>query len=108
MSANFTVTPNGFTDPNGKAWSARGLNVDLDEALSNLQGMVRNYPGVTIVRVVCNGNSDTFANIDPVVQAYTSKGIVVELEDHADSQNGDNTGWYTMLANAYKNNPLVF
>ena len=108
MSVNFTVTQKGFTDPNGRAWSARGVNVDRWDALQNLQGIQQNYPGVTMVRVVCLGGSDTLADIDPIVQAYTSKGIVVELEDHADSQGGDNTGWYTMLANAYKSNPLVF
>jgi hypothetical protein len=105
---HFSVTTSGFTAPDGQPWNARGLNVDLSDAMDNLQGILRNYSGTTMVRVVCNGDTDTLANIDPVVQAYTAKGIVVELEDHADSQGGGNTGWYTMLANAYKNNPLVF
>jgi hypothetical protein len=104
----FTVNVTGFTAPNGQPWNAHGLNVDLGDALQNLKGIVQNYPGMSMARVVANGNTDTLANIDPIVQAYTSKGIVVELEDHADSQNGNNTGWYSMLANAYKNNPYVF
>jgi hypothetical protein len=108
--SSFTVTKNGFTDPNGVAWNARGLNVDLSDALQNLQGIEQNYPGVTMVRLVCVADraADSLSAIDKVVQAYTAKGIVVEIEDHGDSQNGDNTGWYTQLANAYKNNPLVF
>ncbi|MBV8614681.1 MAG: cellulase family glycosylhydrolase, partial [Acetobacteraceae bacterium] len=107
-SSTFTVGLNGFTAPNGASWNMKGLDVDVSDALQNLQGIEANYPGLTAIRLVCNGNTDTPASIQPIVQAYTSKGIVVEIEDHADSQNGDNTGWYTQMAQAYKDNPLVF
>ena len=41
-----------------------------------------------------------------MVQEYTAKGVVVEIEDH--SGNGDNVAWYQQMATAYKGNPLVF
>jgi hypothetical protein len=71
----FTVNVNGFTAPNGQPWNAHGLNVDLGDALQNLKGIVQNYRGMSMARVVANGNTDTLANIDPIVQAYTSKGL---------------------------------
>jgi hypothetical protein len=41
-----------------------------------------------------------------VVQEYTSKGVVIQIEDHGGNE--DNVAWYAQMAQAYKNNPRVF
>ena len=104
----FTTNVNGFTAPNGQAWVPKGMNVDLSDALQNLQGIEKNYPGTNFVRLVTVADRDSVSSIAPVVQAYTAKGITVEIEDHGDSQGGGNTGWYSSVASTFKNNPYVF
>jgi len=44
-------------------------------------------------------------SIDKVIQEYTSRGIVVEAENH--SADVGNIGWYSEMAAKYKDNPLV-
>jgi hypothetical protein len=108
-TGHFTVTgTGGFKDHNGVAWAAKGANVDVWDAMANLNGILSHFHGLTMVRVVCRAGTDSFALIDQVVQAYTSHGIVVELEDHSDSMSGNNVAWYQTLATTYKNNPRVF
>lgn len=107
-SKGFVINGADFIGPDGKKWSARGLNVDIWDAQQNLPGILKNYPGLTMIRLVTLGSKDTLATIDPVVKAITSQRIVVEIEDHEDSQSGRNIAYYSMLAAAYKDNPYVF
>ncbi len=108
--ANFTTSAKGgFVAPNGQSWSMRGLDMDVKDALPAIQGsLLQDYPGLTAIRLVCNAGADTAQSLAPIIDAYTSKGIVVELEDHWDTNNGGNTGWYSSIASAYKDNPYVF
>jgi hypothetical protein len=104
-AANFAVSANGgFTDPNGQAWSMRGLNAGVQDALQGFPNVMQQFPGMTAIRLNTGGN-DSPAAINQVVQEYTSKGIVVEIEDH--SGNPNNVAWYQQMATAYKGNPLV-
>ena len=104
-AANFTVSANGgFTDPNGQAWSMRGLNAGVQDALQGFPNVMQQFPGMTAIRLNTGGNDDPAA-INQVVQEYTGKGVVVEIEDH--SGNANNVAWYQQMASTYKNNPLV-
>ncbi|HXA26921.1 MAG TPA: cellulase family glycosylhydrolase [Acetobacteraceae bacterium] len=104
---NFTVSAtSGFAAPNGQPWTMRGLNAGVQDALQGFANVLTDYPGLTAIRLNVVPGSDSAASIDQVVQEYTAKGIVVEIEDH--SGNGDNVAWYQQMATAYKGNPLVF
>lgn len=102
----FTVTPNGITDPSGKPFVAKGLDVDAKDALQNLQGLQTTFPGLNMVRLVAVASAgDNAQTLQPIIDAYTQKGIVVEVEDHSDSADAS---WYTAIYNANKNNPYVW
>jgi len=58
--------------------------------------------------LVANGNSDTAQSLAPAIKALRDRGIVVVVEDHADSQGGANTGWYSSMASAYGGDPGVW
>jgi hypothetical protein len=104
--ANFTVSATGFVASNGQPWTMRGLDAGVQDALQGFPGVLTDYPGLTAIRLNCDPSNDSAASIAQVVQEYTAKGVVVEIEDH--SGNGDNVAWYQQMATAYKDNPLVF
>jgi Cellulase (glycosyl hydrolase family 5) len=105
--ANFTVTASGgFVAPNGISWTMRGLNAGVQDALQGFGNVLKDYPGLTAIRLNCDSGNDSAASIAQVVQEYTAAGIVVEVEDH--SGNGDNVAWYQQMATMFKGNPLVF
>jgi hypothetical protein len=107
-SGSFHVSLNGFTDNNGHAWRMRGLNATVDDALQGFGNVLIDYPGLSAIRLNCDPGSDSDQAIDQVVQLYTGRGVIVEIEDHADTNNGDNVGWYQRMAQSYKTNPRVF
>ena len=105
--ANFTVTASGgFVAPNGTPWTMRGLNAGVQDALQGFGNVLKDYPGLTAIRLNCDSGNDSAASIAQVVQEYTAAGVVVEIEDH--SGNGDNVAWYQQMATMFKGNPLVF
>src|SRR3984885_3331537 len=106
-TSNFTVTASGgFVAPNGTPWTMRGLNAGVQDALQGFGNVLKDYPGLTAIRLNCDSGNDSAASIAQVVQEYTAAGIVVEVEDH--SGNGDNVAWYQQMATMFKGNPLVF
>ena len=106
-TSNFTVSATGgFVAPNGQPWAMRGLDAGVQDALQGFPGVLTDYPGLTAIRLNVVPGSDSAASIDQVVQEYTAKGVVVEIEDH--SGNGDNVAWYQQMATAYKGNSHVF
>jgi hypothetical protein len=105
---SFTVSSGGFRDPNGNAWTMRGLNAGVQDALDGFGNVLSDYPGLTAIRLNCDPDNDSLAAIDQVVQEYTGRGVVVEVEDHADSAGGDNVGWYQQMAQKYQGNARVF
>ena len=104
----FTVSSSGFRDPNGNAWTMRGLNAGVQDALDGFGNVLSDYPGLTAIRLNCDPDNDSLAAIDQVVQEYSARGVVVEVEDHADSAGGDNVAWYQQMAQRYKTNARVF
>lgn len=108
-SSIFTVSATGgFIDPAGNSWSMRGLNATPQDCIiwSNPDTVLAQYPGLTCIRLNCNTGSDTDADIDDTVKAYTARGVVVQIEDHGGNQ--ANLAWYTKMATLYKSNPYVF
>jgi len=103
----FRVTASGFTDPAGRPWSMRGVNIDTWTAMPLVDGMLRNYPTLTAVRGVAVADRQTPESLDELVFTLTGRGIFIVLEDHGDSQGGRNIDWYVAVAKRYKDNPLV-
>jgi hypothetical protein len=104
---NYTVSATlGFAKGNGQPWNMKGLNATVQDALQGFPMVLQQYPGLTAIRLNCVPGTDSSASIAQVVQQYTARGVVVEIEDH--SGIGDNVAWYQEMANAYKANPQVF
>ena len=107
VTSNFTVSASGgFVASNGTPWTMRGLNAGVQDALQGFGNVLKDYPGLTAIRLNCDSGNDSAASIAQVVQEYTAAGVVVEIEDH--SGNGDNVAWYQQMATMFKDNPLVF
>src|SRR4051812_26616502 len=112
--ANFTVSLNsGFIDPNGHPWSMRGLNAQAPDALVGFPNVLTDYPGLTAIRLAASSGgpfnpADSLATIQQIVQEYTARGVVVELELHYGNGYESDVSWYQQMAQAFKGNPLVF
>jgi hypothetical protein len=127
-AAGFTVDGATILDPNGQPFVAKGVNVsgmnwtwarptvpDID--------LIANCWKFNLVRVnsflflgqIRYPQHDTNNNLDAIVRAFTSRGIVVVLEAH-DRIGGYYLGadldtlvrWYTDLATRYRDNPYVW
>ncbi|MGA8196066.1 MAG: hypothetical protein WB902_22150, partial [Acetobacteraceae bacterium] len=73
--ANFTVTASGgFVAPNGISWTMRGLNAGVQDALQGFGNVLKDYPGLTAIRLNCDSGNDSAASIAQVVQEYTAAG----------------------------------
>lgn len=121
-TGQFKITNGQITDPNGNAFTAEGLNV-YDAQMGDAAQILANFPGVNFIRlnVYSYQNPNAYASF---IQTMTSKGVVVELEDHTNSNGSDAGGgsgtvftgsqltnelnWYSAVAGAYANNPYVW
>jgi hypothetical protein len=127
-SAGFTVKGSTILDPNGNPFVAKGTNVN--GALWTWQrpttpdvDMIADCWKFNLIRVNSflftgqipypqyNNNND----LDAIIQAYTSKKIVVVLEAHdriGSYYTGDDltalVSWFTDLARRYRDNPYVW
>jgi hypothetical protein len=121
-------TTNGFQtvngqiiDPNGQPFVARGIDISDGEepSVSTLQSQ---FPGVNFVRLAVADYASP-QTLSAYVNALTSAGIVVEIENHnngAGNAGGDagqefsgqtlanESAWYASVASAFKNNPYVW
>jgi mannan endo-1,4-beta-mannosidase len=125
---SFSVQGQNIYDPNGNLFIPRGVNVNgqnwvWNRSTVNDAALIDDCWNFNLVRV----NNFLFTgrvewpqytdnnDLDAIVQAYTSRGIVVMFEAH------DETGWYyegadlnslvswyTTLAQRYRNNPYVW
>ena len=116
-------TDNGrIIGPNGAAFTARGINVFASQ-MGDANQILKDFPGLNFVRLaVYNYDSpDAYATF---INTMSSRGVVVELEDHT-SSDGSNQGggrgsaftgpqltnelnWYSSVARAYASNPFVW
>jgi hypothetical protein len=118
----FYTTSGQIVDPNGQPFIARGINV-MEGDQPTLGQLQSDFPGVNFVRLAIYDFASPTA-LASYVNSLTSAGIVVELEDHTNS-NGSNAGgssgtiftgselsnelsWYSSIAAAFKNNPNVW
>ena len=107
--AQFLANNGQILDPNGNAFTARGIALN-DGQLGAADEVLADYQ-----------SPDAYSAF---IQTMTSRGIVVELEDHT-SSNGTNSGggqggaftgeqlsnelnWYSSVAGAYASNPYVW
>lgn len=75
---------NGQILDNGLPFIAKGINIYAQVLMSvGAATVTQTFPGINFVRInVFDMASDTAAVLAPYVNALTSQGVVVELEDH--------------------------
>jgi hypothetical protein len=112
----FHVANGQIIGPDGKVFIARGFNIYDDLIGGALDQILAVYHGVNFIRVGIHSyqppSSYSFVN------AFTSKGIVLEFEDHPDAGGDQDAGppgglsaelaWYSAMAQAFKGNPFVW
>ena len=122
-TGKFSVINGQIIGPDGQSFTAKGVNDGVQQAVNDQGAMLQALPGLNMVRLNANlANGDTPAQVQQVIDAYTAKGIVVEVEDHTSSGNegNDNSNvvsgqdlikeenWYSQIAAANVNNPYVW
>jgi hypothetical protein len=116
-SGRFLAHDGVILDPDGRVWSARGINIYQGQV--SAEAILVRFPGINMVRVAAKPVDYNPTVPDPFVTAMTRHGIVVEIEDHhADGSNARNAlsgaaltaeeRWYASLAATYRNNPYVW
>ena len=111
---SLTVSAGQILD-NGQPFIAEGINIFADALMNVGAATVTNtFPGLNFVRVnVFDMAADTAAMLKPYVDALTSQGVVVELEDHnshtvlTGSALNSAVVRYTDWATAFEGNPNV-
>lgn len=82
QAGQFSVSKGQILDPNGQPFTAHGINMFLDQA--DAATILKTLPGINMVRLAVTPSSNR-TSIDTLVQGLTSKGVVVEIEDHTSS-----------------------
>lgn len=118
----FTVQNGQIIGPDGKPFIARGINImhGQDPSVSEVQNL---FTGVNFIRLAIYQFDDP-NSLASEVNEFTSKGIVIELENHLDSNGANNGGgqgsvysgaqlaneqnWYSSVAKAFAGNPYVW
>jgi hypothetical protein len=113
----FTVLDGRIYDPSGKEFIARGINIYASQ-IGEINNILRKFPGINMIRLASNPHKDSQQSIQGFLDLVTSKGIVVEVEDHSLPCCTTNTlsgqalkresEWYAQIAAANKNNPYVW
>jgi hypothetical protein len=101
--------------PNGQPFIAKGVNIYADTLMSvGAATITSTFPGLNFLRVnVFDMTDDTAATLAPYVNALTSQGVTVELDDHnyptVITGNDLNAAVqrYADWATTFKNNPNV-
>ncbi|MFN8555336.1 MAG: cellulase family glycosylhydrolase [Candidatus Obscuribacterales bacterium] len=113
-SGNFTTRDGTIYDPEGKPFVAKGFAMYAwDQSNSNIQRATEQFK-TNIIRLATSPDKQTPDEVQHVIDAYTKKGIVVEVEDHFDgtTQTGASlqktADWYAQIAKANVNNPYVW
>src|SRR4051794_40943899 len=120
--SGFTVSNGKIFDPNGNEYVAAGINVGPED-MGSVSDILSSFPGINFVRLAIGPYQDP-SSCQDFVNAMTSQGVVVEIEDHtsSDGQNrGGSTGeifsgdqlsqeqsWYSTLASMFKDTPYVW
>lgn len=124
-TGQFTTVNGKIYDPNGNLYVAHGVNVSGQNYWTNhdptpdVSKVVDNW-GFNMVRVIDQPVASWSApgagiNLDNIVNAYTSRGVVVMIEAHESTgtyfqgtQLTQVANWFAAQAEKYKNNPYVW
>jgi hypothetical protein len=124
-TGQFTTSNGRIYDPNGNPYVARGVNVSGQNYWTNhdptpdVSKVVDDW-GFNMVRVIDQPVAGWSApgvniNLDNIVNAYTSRGVVVMIEAHESTgsyfegtQLTQVANWFATQAAKYKNNPYVW
>lgn len=118
----FYTTDGKIIGPTGTPFVARGVDV-IEGNQPSASTLQADFPGINFVRFAIYDNASP-TTLASYVNQLTSAGIVVELEDHSNS-NGSNAGgsqgviftgtelttelnWYSSIGSAFKSNPDVW
>lgn len=117
-TGNFLPQNGLIYDPQGNVYKPNGTNVSPDAALRDIDKITNDWK-FNFIRLDCGVNTDP-NQIKQIVDAYTKRGVVVELEDH-DNFFGGHSGellsgdklnqaaqWYSKMASTFKDNPRVW
>nr|WP_294553582.1 cellulase family glycosylhydrolase [uncultured Rhodopila sp.] len=118
----FYTTSGQIVGPNGEPFIARGIDV-MEGDQPTLGQLQSDFPGINFVRLAIYDYASPTA-LASYVNSLTAAGIVVELEDHTNSDGSDGGGnsgtiftgtqlsnelsWYSSIATAFKSNPYVW
>ena len=117
-SGQFAVKDGQIYGPDGQPFIAKGIAVYGGEATGIVDQVVKDFPGINMIRLAANPASDTPESIQKTIDAYTSRGIIVEVEDHHSAggekntytgqQLADQANWYGQIAANNKGNSKVW
>ncbi|MEA2773178.1 MAG: hypothetical protein QOD93_6140, partial [Acetobacteraceae bacterium] len=85
----FYTTNGQVIGPNGKPFQAHGIDI-MEGNQPSASTLQIDFPGINFVRLAIYDYANP-ASLMAYVTSLTSQGIVVELEDHTNS-NGSNAG----------------
>lgn len=127
VGGGFAVRNGQIVGPDGSAFVARGLNL-YDGQMASVCGgadcapLLTMFPKLNMIRLACFSYQDPSA-YQAFIDALTTRGIVVELEDHTNNSGNagggagsvfsgqqltDELNWYSAIAGAYAGNPYVW
>ncbi|MEA2738760.1 MAG: mannan endo,4-beta-mannosidase, partial [Acetobacteraceae bacterium] len=118
----FYITNGQVVGPTGQPFQAHGIDI-MEGNQPSASTLQKDFPGINFVRLAIYDYANP-ASLVSYVTSLTSQGIVVELEDHSNS-NGSNAGgssgniftgsqltnelsWYASISSAFKSNPYVW
>ena len=118
----FTTRNGQIYGPNGQPFQARGVDVLWGGNVPSADTLTQTFPGINFVRLAVY-NYASPAELSSYVNSLTSKGVVVELEDH--NNNAGNAGggqgqiftgqalatennWYQQVGAVFAPNPDVW
>jgi glucose/arabinose dehydrogenase len=121
-TGQFHVQGGQIIAPNGQTFIARGINV-ADRQMGDAQAILQAFPGINFIRLAAYSYADPSSYQD-FVNTMTAQNVVVEIEEHLDSNGGTAGGgqgqvfsggllqteqsWFGSIASAYANNPYVW
>ena len=126
-NSTFTIAGGKIYTPAGAVFKAKGINI-TDSSLGSASTILRQFPGLTFVRVACYSYQAPAA-YSAFITAMTNAGVVVAIENHQNfNQDGSSAGnsgggqgycntgpilatevaWYQALATAYKSNSYLW
>lgn len=111
---NFTTKDGKIYGPDGRQFTAAGFAMYTHNALNdaNVNQAIAMKPN--IIRLAADPSKDSPQEIQKIIDKFTSRNIVVEVEDHRSGNKVEGeklarvADWYGQIAKANVGNPLVW